>query len=205
MKTNFKLALLSLAFSATLFATTSEQPENLHLLFSEEGKQKLKDKTYSRKMAEVVNFWKKHFAQNNSWEKLTEGVTPFQSGCGSVYVLPGLAERPNESLAIADMRQMPITHPHYHNIETEIYFVLQGTGTVIVAGKEIQVKPGSIVVTQPGNAHFTVPSENHDLVMAVVNNPPFDINNFINVEKTNNEVGFNKEQYTALQSCCSKQ
>lgn len=70
------------------------------------------------------------------------------------------------------MRGMQLAAPHYHIDETEIYIILQGSGLVVVGNKEHRVEKGSVVITLPNTVHFTVPEK--DLVMAVINTPPFD-------------------------------
>jgi quercetin dioxygenase-like cupin family protein len=43
--------------------------------------------------------------------------------------------------------------PHYHKIATELYYVLEGSGTVIVDGEEHEVRKGSLVHIPPGLIH----------------------------------------------------
>jgi mannose-6-phosphate isomerase-like protein (cupin superfamily) len=103
--------------------------------------------------------------------------------------------RPDESFAIADMRSIPFAEPHYHQ-EEEIYFVLHGTGLIVIGGKEEQLKKGSVVVIPSNIAHFTIPHE--DLVLAVVNTPPFVAEHYTVVKNTNKRVKFDKEQFDQL-------
>ena len=58
-------------------------------------------------------------------------IHPKPTGCGPVYELKNPIERPNESFAIADMREIQVAEPHYHP-ETEIYFVLEGRGRMFI-------------------------------------------------------------------------
>jgi mannose-6-phosphate isomerase-like protein (cupin superfamily) len=46
--------------------------------------------------------------------------------------------------------------PHYHKRTTEIYVVLQGTGSIELDGKRYPVKPLSAVYIQPGCRHRAV-------------------------------------------------
>ncbi len=43
--------------------------------------------------------------------------------------------------------------PHYHKIATELYYVLDGEGSVILDGEEHAVRKGSIVHIPPGVVH----------------------------------------------------
>ena len=107
-------------------------------------------------------------------------------------------DRPHEDFAIADMRNVEVAKPHYHtNGTTEVYFIISGSGTTVVGGTEVPVKAGDVIVTPPETAHFTIPNEN--LVMVVVNTPPFDSSNVVEVlEESKPEVGYDHEQYRKL-------
>lgn len=127
---------------------------------------------------EVVSFWEDRLKTFGDWEKKVAGITPKVGGCGIVYELPDLPERPNESIAIADMRELELADSHKHiNGETEIYFVLQGVGRIAVGDAILELSPGVSVVTPPDTTHTTLPGK--DLVSAVVNTPPFDANNVV--------------------------
>lgn len=43
--------------------------------------------------------------------------------------------------------------PHYHKVATELYYVLDGEGTVMVNGEEHAVRKGSLVHIPPGVVH----------------------------------------------------
>lgn len=43
--------------------------------------------------------------------------------------------------------------PHFHKIATELYYVLEGEGSVILDGEEHPVRKGSIVHIPPGVVH----------------------------------------------------
>ena len=42
---------------------------------------------------------------------------------------------------------------HYHKLATELYYVLEGEGTVLLDGKREPVKKGSLVHIPPGVVH----------------------------------------------------
>ncbi len=127
---------------------------------------------------EVVNLWAGYLSTIDDWKSLTEGITPKVSGCGLIYEVPNLIDRPNESFAFSDMRRLKLSEPHKHaNGETEIYFVVQGVGKTIVGDKIHDLKPDVCVVTPPDTLHVTLPGK--DLVLAVVNTPPFNADNYV--------------------------
>lgn len=132
----------------------------------------------------------------NDWQKIVEGVVPKQTYCGPIYEPASPLDRPNESFAISDMRDVKVAEPHNHMGETEIYFVLSGSGLTVVGGEEMQMKVGDVIVTPPETAHFTVPKEN--LVMIVINTPPFKPENNIGLEASNSEAKYDHEQYRRL-------
>lgn len=142
----------------------------------------------------VVEAWEPYIQSIDNWETLVKGVTPKDTTCGPAYELPNPIDRPNESFAIADMRDIAFAEPHYHiNDETEIHFVLEGLGFTVVGGKERYVKKGDVIVTPPDTSHFTVPDKN--LVIAVVNTPPFNHLNVVVNKHTDPRVGFDQEQF----------
>lgn len=150
---------------------------------------------------EVVGLWQEYVSGIDDWQALVSGIVPKDTQCGPVYDIipnpPELGDRPNEGFAISDMREVKVAEPHYHaNGETEIYIVISGLGKTYVGGEERSLEPGAVVVTPPETTHFTIPQEN--MVMAVINTPPFNPNNVVEVHETNTDVGFDSEQYQRL-------
>ena len=145
---------------------------------------------------QLVAAWKDHL-KNVDWQQLTMGMTPKETGCGLLYELHDGLDRPNEELAIADMRHLQYSEPHYHpDGVTEVYFMLQGHALVVVGGREHQAGPGDHVVMQPGMTHYAVPDE--DCVLGVVNTPPFQEEQYIVVTEDDPAHGFNKAQFDKL-------
>jgi mannose-6-phosphate isomerase-like protein (cupin superfamily) len=146
---------------------------------------------------ELITAWQQFISKIDDWRELVEGVVPKQTFCGPVYEPTSPLSRPNESFAIADMRQVKVAEPHYHaNGETEVYFVLSGTALTVVGGKELQIKAGDVIVTPPETAHFTIPKG--DLVLVVINTPPFNPENNIYVAESNVDVKYDHEQFKSL-------
>jgi mannose-6-phosphate isomerase-like protein (cupin superfamily) len=59
----------------------------------------------------------------------------------------------NQSLAEATLRPGQATEPHYHRESEEIYFLLEGGGTMKVDADEQEVVPGDAVLIPPGAWH----------------------------------------------------
>ncbi len=149
-----------------------------------------------RSLPDIHSVWKSWLESSPDWQAMITGGEPKKSGCGDIYEIECPLDRPHESLAIADMRNLPYAEPHYHNgNETEIYLILQGAGLVVIAGEEHHVSAGDYVIIRPEQAHYTFPDQ--DLVMAVLNSPPFDPEKYICLTDDDSAVGFNKAQFEA--------
>jgi mannose-6-phosphate isomerase-like protein (cupin superfamily) len=147
---------------------------------------------------EVVDVWQTYVDGIEDWQKVVNGLTAKDTQCGPVYDVipnpPEVGDRPDEGFAIADMRGVRVAEPHYHtNGETEIYIVISGLGKTIVKDQAFELEPGTVVVIPPETAHYTLPKEN--LVLGVVNTPPFNPANVVNLTESNSAVGFDKAQY----------
>lgn len=148
-------------------------------------------------MDEIVDVWKQYLYNLKDWQAVVKDVTPKKTQCGPVYEPESPLPERKETFAISDMRNIKVAYPHYHkNGETEIYFVIQGTGLTVVGGEEVTLKKGSIVVTPPSTTHFTIPEK--DLVMMVINTPNFNAENIVEPTESDPEVKFDKKQYENL-------
>ena len=136
---------------------------------------------------ETVDAWSDYLETVADWQQLVEGVKHKVGGCGNVYELPNPIDRPDESFAIADMRALDLAEPHKHiNDETEIYFVLQGVGQISVGSEISSLYRGASIVTPPDTVHITKPRKG--LVLAVVNTPPFNVENYVVVDPNERAV-----------------
>lgn len=119
-------------------------------------------------IAKLIKAWQQYLQAFDDWHDIVGNTEPKENLCGAIYVPSDPLCRENESFAIADMSKIEFAHPHYHP-ETEIYFVLQGKGLVVIGGRENYVEKNSILVIPGNTAHFTIPRE--ELVLAVVCTP----------------------------------
>lgn len=147
------------------------------------------------RLASCVEAWDT-FLQQIDWQDLAYNRQAESCGCGLIYELPNLLARDGESLALADMRFIPYTEPHYHSEGVyEIYFIMQGSGLVVVGEQEYTVQKGDVVIIPPLTAHYVIPAQ--DLVLAVVNNPPFCIEDYHVLNETNPHVSFDMNRFLA--------
>ena len=42
---------------------------------------------------------------------------------------------------------------HYHRTTTEVYYILEGTGTMELNGEVVAVEPGVVITIEPGTRH----------------------------------------------------
>jgi mannose-6-phosphate isomerase-like protein (cupin superfamily) len=129
----------------------------------------------SSSLESLITAWHSYLLTIGEWQDVIRGIVPRTTGCGLIYELVNPLGRSQESFAIADMRGLKVAEPHYHHLETEVYFILQGSGLFVIAGNEQFLEKGSFLVIPPETAHYVLPKE--DLILAVINTPPFKIEN----------------------------
>ena len=77
-----------------------------------------------------------------------------RSACGHRYRL--LSRGDEDVAAWAHAVDIDGAKPHYHKIATELYYVLEGEGSVMLDGEERAVRKGSMVHIPPGVVHGAV-------------------------------------------------
>jgi mannose-6-phosphate isomerase-like protein (cupin superfamily) len=85
-----------------------------------------------------------------------EEQTPFTTKDGStIRSILDRANSPveNQSLAEASLPAGRATDRHYHRLSEELYFILEGEGTMEVDGEEKRVGPGEAILIPPGAWH----------------------------------------------------
>jgi mannose-6-phosphate isomerase-like protein (cupin superfamily) len=149
-------------------------------------------------VALIAQMWLPYF-EAVSWQELVKNIRPKMTGCGLIYELDNPFDQTSNTFAIADMRDISLATPHYHtNGETEIYIVLQGSGITVVGHTEHELTKGTIVITPPEVAHFTIPKK--DLVLAVLNIPDFNPENCVFLSESNPAMHFDKDQLERLKN-----
>ena len=56
---------------------------------------------------------------------------------------------------------------HHVQKEDEIYYVLSGTGTMVLDGKTVDITPGTAVLTRPGSSHSLKQTGTEDSVVLI--------------------------------------
>ena len=83
-----------------------------------------------------------------------EGEAPKErSTCGWRHLLISRQDRESGVAAWAHAVDIDGARQHYHKRSTEIYYVLEGEGAVVLDGVEHPVRKGSIVHIPPGVVH----------------------------------------------------
>ena len=83
-----------------------------------------------------------------------EGEVPKErSTCGWRHLLISRQDRESGVAAWAHAVDIDGAREHYHKRSTEIYYVLEGEGAVVLDGVEHSVRKGSIVHIPPGVVH----------------------------------------------------
>ena len=77
-----------------------------------------------------------------------------RSACGHRYRL--LSQGDEGVAAWAHAVDIDGAKTHYHKISTELYYVLEGEGKVLLDGEEQEVRPGTMVHIPPGVVHWAV-------------------------------------------------
>jgi mannose-6-phosphate isomerase-like protein (cupin superfamily) len=131
------------------------------------------------------------------WQDLVSHIAPKKSGCGLIYELGNPLNRHNEDCAIADMRSIDFSEPHYHP-ETEIYFILEGTGLIVIGTQERAIKQGDAIIIPSNVAHFVIAKKS--IVIGVICTPPFKAENYVPLETSNANVNFDHNQFNRLSS-----
>ena len=77
-----------------------------------------------------------------------------RSTCGYRYRL--LSKGDEEVAAWAHAVDIDGARPHYHKRTTELYYVLEGRGQVVLDGEERDVRPGTMIHIPPGVVHGAI-------------------------------------------------
>jgi len=80
-------------------------------------------------------------------------VEPWAETCGQIRLLIGEADG-----AAAEVHHVEIDHAklHYHEKTDEIYYVIEGEGTMVLGGEEIELHEGVVVYVPRGVRHKAV-------------------------------------------------
>jgi mannose-6-phosphate isomerase-like protein (cupin superfamily) len=77
-----------------------------------------------------------------------------RSTCGWRYRL--ISREDADAAAWAHVVDVDGAKPHYHKRSTELYYVLEGEGSIVLDGREHPIRKGSMVHIPPGVVHGAV-------------------------------------------------
>jgi quercetin dioxygenase-like cupin family protein len=97
------------------------------------------------------------------------GTTPFTTKDGST--IRELHHTTAQSLAEASLGPGQATERHYHRLSEEIYFILDGEGTLELDGEKQRVGAGDAALIPPGARHSIVAAS--DLRFLCCCSPPY--------------------------------
>ncbi len=160
----------------------------------------LSDKQEAGQLQEPIAAWKT-FYNHADYPTFMANVDALESGCGIIYELHGIPDldAPHDGTAcIVDMRKIAgATEPHVHYKTTEVYYVLEGSGTIVIGEREYPVSQGDVITVPAGVGHYSVPSEN--FILGVVSFPFFDINDHVDLrtadESTRKAAKYDHSRY----------
>ncbi|GHB97577.1 cupin domain-containing protein [Cerasicoccus arenae] len=81
-------------------------------------------------------------------------------------LLPADLNCPGALVQIVEIPPHTTCPDHHHKLQTEVFYILEGRGEMTVAGETIQLGPGDLLTTEPGEMHNAV--NPHDEVLRYV-------------------------------------
>jgi mannose-6-phosphate isomerase-like protein (cupin superfamily) len=105
-----------------------------------------------------------------------EKILPYVAADGAI--VRELASPGNSLLSrhsLAEIRHPPGTASveHYHTEAEEVYYVLQGSGSIRIDGQTGNLRPGDVIAIVPGQRHKVWARGEADLVMLVTCVPAY--------------------------------
>ncbi|TNF36909.1 MAG: cupin domain-containing protein [Gammaproteobacteria bacterium] len=79
----------------------------------------------------------------------------------------------NQSLAEATIPGHSITLPHKHLVSEEIYYIIQGAGSLSIGGEILAVNAGDSILIPPGTTHNIRNDHDEDLVILCCCSPAY--------------------------------
>jgi len=109
-------------------------------------------------------------------EKIAAQVIHTGEMNGDAIGAPGASGLRSKVLVAADGATVSIqdgnTAKHFHTNANEMQFILEGTGTMWLGGKEVQLKPGDFIVIPKGTAHGGTKPDGRTFKTIAIKTPP---------------------------------
>lgn len=94
---------------------------------------------------------------------------------GTVFELAGFATGlPHLGLALVEVRAGATSPLHYHDVMSEVYYVVSGNGMMQLDGNSFAVGPGDCISIQPGTRHAIRADVSAPLTLLVATSPAYD-------------------------------
>lgn len=105
---------------------------------------------------------------DDAYVKISGGAQPGErSTCG---FRQRLLKKDDHAPASITRLRVDNAKPHWHKHTHEYYYVLEGTGTLMIGGEAVPLAPGDCVWIKPGHMHHA----EGDLEALIIGIPPFD-------------------------------
>ncbi len=89
--------------------------------------------------------------------------------CGQSTRILTAADTPTCSLHVTFIRQADL---HYHRRTTEVYYILDGTGSMELNGDQVTVEPGTVIYIEPNTRHRILSDQGVQTIVFAI--PAFD-------------------------------
>ena len=94
--------------------------------------------------------------------------------------IPGTAKGHSVARVVIPPRMASLRH--FHPVAEETYYILKGSGRMILDGEEADVGPGQAIFIGPGQHHKLINRENEDLQLRCVCAPAWEPTNTVWLE-----------------------
>lgn len=106
-------------------------------------------------------------------------ILPIDSQEGKIFELSTKEDSESINMAIAEIQQ---DIRHHHSNATELYFVIEGKGTMEIDHDTIELYPGSFVMLKPGAVHKATKKSGEKLKIVVASSPAWNPKDHISDE-----------------------
>jgi len=115
-------------------------------------------------------------AKAQAANELTPMVIHVPDLAGDKLSMPSGTGMRNKALVVQDGMTLAVQHgpvpKHYHANAHEIQYYLEGTGTIWLGDKEVQIKPGDLVIIPKGTVHGGTKTDGGHFKAIAIKTPP---------------------------------
>lgn len=96
-------------------------------------------------------------------------IDPVACPCGASR--RAFVDDPDQTASLHVVEITTESQTHYHKRLTELYYVLEGEGTIELDGASFPIGPGTSVLIKPGCRHRAIPAKGSKTPLRVLNVP----------------------------------